>query len=168
MTGLPLSVTNAASRDWPRLVGSLGYPGFEHLAERRVPSNPAAVVLAILKKSSVPARVTEALPWILLRYADLNWTWLVDNAKLANVQNRLGFLVSLTEELAEARNDRSVVEALKAARVELEAARLAKEDTLGRALTEAERQHFREHRSGNAAHWNVLTSLHADELRYGD
>ena len=40
------------------------------------------------------ARVTEALPWVLLTYTHLDWAWLVDQVRLANCQNRLGFLLS--------------------------------------------------------------------------
>jgi DNA-binding transcriptional regulator YiaG len=168
VTALPLRVTSQAAQDLPKLVGSLGYPGFEYLAERRLASNPAAVVLAALKGPLVPARVTEALPWILRRFVDLDWSWLVNEAKLANVQNRLGFLVSLAEELATAKNDLTAARTLGAVRLRLEDARLVKEDTLGRTLTEPERQHFRQHRPEEAAHWNLLTGLRASDLRHVD
>jgi hypothetical protein len=92
--------------------------------------------------------------------------WLVDQAKLANVQNRLGFLVSLACELTQKRGDPGAMNRLLAVERRLEDARLAKEDTLGRALTETERRHLRDQRPPAAAHWNLLTRLRADSLRY--
>jgi hypothetical protein len=166
-TALPLELSRRAGDDLPRLLGSLGYPGFEYLASPRTVANPAAVVLAALTARQVPARVTEALPWVLARFLDLDWDWLVARAKLANVQNRLGYLASLATQLAEARNDTTPSKALRAAQAQLEEARLAKEDTLGRNVTDAERQYFRQHRPDEAAHWNLLTTLRVEDLRYG-
>ena len=164
---LPVHLPEAEGADFSRLLGSLGYPGFAYLGDPSALANPAAVVLAVLKQKHVPARVTEALPWLLVTFADLNWDWLVDHAKLANVQNRLGFLVAVARELAEKRGDSEAMNRLLAVERTLEDARLAKEDTLGRALTEVERRHLRDERPPAAAHWNLLTRLCADDLRYG-
>jgi transcriptional regulator with XRE-family HTH domain len=164
-TALPLSVPLDA--DLTRLLGSLGYPGFAYLADPHSVTNPAAVVVAALRQANVPARVTEALPWLLTRFVDLDWDWLVDEAKRWNVQNRLGYLVSLAMEVARRRQDSAAVSRLERVEQQLEEARLAKEDTLGRALTDSERRYLRDHRPPVAAHWNLLTSLRADDLRYG-
>lgn len=164
-TGLPLDVLT--SDDLPRLLGSLGYPGFAYLADPHVLANPAAVLLAGLQQKHVPARVTEALPWLLVTFVDLDWDWLLDQAKRSNVQNRLGYLVTLAHEVAQKRGESAVVTRLLDAEHQLEEARLAKEDTLGRALTDAERRHLRERRPQAAAHWNLLTGLRAKDLRYG-
>ena len=94
-TGLPLEAAVPAAEDLTRRLGALGYPEFTYLADPRDLANPAAVVLATLKMPVVPARVTEALPWLLVTFADLDWGWLMDQAKLANVQNRLGYLLGL-------------------------------------------------------------------------
>jgi transcriptional regulator with XRE-family HTH domain len=163
-TGLPLDVPMDA--DLPRLLGSLGYPGFAYLTDPQGMTNPAAVLLAALRHAHVPARVTEALPWLLTRFVDLDWDWLVNEAKRWNVQNRLGYLVSLAMDLGRRRNDSAAVSRLERVEQQLEDARLAKEDTLGRTLTEPERRYLREHRPPVAAHWNLLTSLRADDLRY--
>jgi hypothetical protein len=48
-------------------------------------------------------RVVEALPWLVAEYSDLDWAWLMREAKLGDVQNRLGFLVTLGRQLAEKR-----------------------------------------------------------------
>jgi hypothetical protein len=162
-----LQLSERALEDLPKLLGSLGYPGFEYLAGPRTAANPASVVLAALKAQHVSSRVTEAVPWVLVRFPDLDWNWLVAEAKLANVQNRLGYLVSVAKQVAEAGHDATTLNVLEAARVRLEDARLAKEDTLGRDVTEVERQYLRQHRPETAAHWNLLTTLRAEDLRYG-
>jgi hypothetical protein len=164
-TALPVEMPSKEA-DLPTLLGSLGYPAFEYLADRRTVTNPAAVVLTALTSSDVPARVTEALPWVLVKFSDLNWDWLLREAKLANVQNRLGYLVSLAKQVSESQNETQALERLEAARVRLEEARLAKEDSLGRRLTEVERHHLRHERSDVAKHWNLLTTLRANDLRY--
>lgn len=166
-TGLPLEAAVPTAEDLTRRLGALGYPGFTYLADPRDVANPAAVVLATLKMSVVPARVTEALPWLLVTFADLDWGWLMDQAKLANVQNRLGYLVGLARQFAEKRDEPAAVQQLAEAERRLEEARLAKEDTLGRALTEVERRHLRQHRPPSAVHWNLLTNLRVEDLRHG-
>jgi len=166
-TGLAFDTPAVAPDDLPRLLGALHYPGFAYLGEPRDVTNPAVVVLMALRAKAVPARVTEALPWVLFTFVDLDWRWLVDQAKLSNVQNRLGYLVGLARQVAEQRGHESAVHQLVDVEHQLEDARLAKEDTLGRHLAEAERRHLREHRSAAAMHWNLLTSLTAEDLRYG-
>ncbi len=57
---------------------ALGYPGFAHVdGERPVPS-PSAVLVNALSRPTLDARIVEALPWLVLRYAaELDWGWLV-------------------------------------------------------------------------------------------
>ncbi len=43
----------------------------------------------------------EALVWVAVTYADLDWDWVVRQAKVGDLQNRLGFLVTLARQLAE-------------------------------------------------------------------
>jgi hypothetical protein len=81
-----------------RQLSGLGYPGFAHLRPRK--ANPAAVVLEALLQKNLEVRLAEALPWVLLTYPDLDWSWLVRHAKLHDVQNRLGFLVAVAKNLA--------------------------------------------------------------------
>ncbi len=165
-TGLALDSAQTKSPELELLLGSLGYPGFEYLGRSTAAENPAAVVLAALRASVVSARVTEALPWLLLTYHHLDWNWLLDQVRLMNRQNRLGLLVTLARQLAERRGDVEARAVLERAEQRLEEARLAKEDTLGRPLTDVERDHFRSYRTEAAAHWNVLTNLQVDHLRY--
>ena len=58
-------------------------------------------------------------------------TSFTDQVKLRDVQNRLGFLVALAEELAKSRETfRPALEPLQQVETKLERARLAREDTL--------------------------------------
>jgi hypothetical protein len=79
-------------------------PGFAYLRNRR-PLNPADLLLRALRAGDVDARVVEALPWVLLKYPDLDWTWLLREAKADDLQNRLGFLVPVAGQLAELRGE---------------------------------------------------------------
>ncbi len=165
-TALPLTSDRLDAADHARLLGSLGYPGFVYLAAKRKVTNPAALVMSALQAPQVPARVTEALPWLLVTFSDLDWHWLVDHARLANRQNRLGYLVVLARQLAEQRGDPATTAVLHKVELVLEEARLVKEDSLGGTLTEAERSFLRKHRPPAAAHWNLLTTLKVEDLRY--
>ena len=65
---------------------------------------------------------------------------------MRDLQNRLGFVVSLAREVAEREGNGPRLAALRALEATLEKSRLAREDTLGRAaLSEAER-HWSTHR----------------------
>lgn len=149
-----------------RQLSGLGYPGFQHLRARK--ANPAAVVFQALLQGDLESRLAEALPWVLLTYPDLDWTWLVRHAKLHDVQNRLGFLVAVAKGLAaDGPEYESAFNQLSAVEQQLERARLAREDTLCReSMPEAERRWLKAHRSALARHWNLLTGLTADQLSY--
>ena len=157
-------------RDLGADLAALGYDG-RAAAEGRLPKNPAVVIIAILRRSHVAPWITAAIPWLLISFPELNMTWLVDQARLNNLQNRLGFLTELAYEIAAARFardrfDEAHLVRLEAMRGELEKSRLVHEDTLARELTPAERQFFQEHRSETARHWNLLTGLTREQLPY--
>lgn len=157
-----------ADRDMlARQLAGLGYPGYGHLRPSRS-LNPALVVFGALSQDNLDARVTEALPWVLMQYPELDWDWLVSHAKLRNLQNRLGFLVAVARTLAEGRPDGSAAAArLAEVERELDRARLAAETTLGReAMPSAERAWLRANRPRHARHWNVLASLTPEQLPY--
>jgi transcriptional regulator with XRE-family HTH domain len=147
-------------------LGALGYPRFSYLAASGHRENPAMLLLTALQQEHLEPRLTEALPWLLLHYPNLNWDWLLEQAKRQNLQNRVGFLVSVARELAEKQGATDVVNALAYWEHELEDARLAKVDVLARRLTTAERRYFEANRSAAAAHWNLLTGLTAETLQY--
>jgi hypothetical protein len=149
-------------------LAALGYPGFAYLRPRKwKPKNPSEVLLAALAQDDLEARLVEALPWLVVKYWPLDREWLVREAKLRDLQNRLGFVVSLACRLAERAGDARKAWALKEFETELERSRLAREDTLCEAsLPEPERRWLAEHRSEEAKRWNVLTDWTGDALRY--
>lgn len=168
-TALPLNVpTGFDAQAFAATLAALGYPRFSYLAAAGHPANPAVMLLTALQQQHLEPRLTEALPWLLLQYPTLNQEWLVEHAKRLNLQNRLGFVVSLARELAERQNSSDLVNTLTRWEHELEDSRLAKVDVLARRLTTAEQQYFHNHRSPAARHWNLLTGMTADTLQYAD
>ena len=103
------------------------------------------------------ARVVEGLPWLIRKYADrMDLDWLLQQAKLHNLQNRLGFLLQLS------RADASAV--LSAIR-ELERAPRQPETTLcWDSMPAAVRLWMRTNRSPLAEHWNLLTRVSPKEI----
>lgn len=157
-----------ASGDLARDLGALGYPGLAYLRPRNwKPKNPGAVLLAALTQEDLEPRLVEALPWLVLTFWPLDKEWLVRQAKLRDLQNRLGFVVTLARRVAERAEDRSRSRALRDLEAVLERSRLAREDTLCRAsLPEAERRWLATHRPVDARHWNLLTDWTPDALRW--
>jgi transcriptional regulator with XRE-family HTH domain len=168
--GLPASVLPLRSDSTPldadtaaRALGALGYAGFRHLGRGRK-LNPAELVVRVLRARDVEARVVEALPWILAKYPDLDWRWLLREAKANDLQNRLGFLITLARQSSENRGDSAAAETLGERERELEHSRLLREDAFRASMTGAEQRWLREHRTAEAVHWNVLTNLTAAAL----
>lgn len=149
-------------------VAGLGYPGFTHLRSPNwTPKNPGEVLLTALAQDELEPRLVEALPWLALRYSNLDWSWVVREAKVRDLQNRLGFVVTLARQLATRVGDEEKARALRDLEAQIERSRLAREDTLCRAsLPEAERRWLLGHRPDAAKHWNLLTDWTADALRY--
>jgi transcriptional regulator with XRE-family HTH domain len=159
-TVLPVTDTrvNATPDFLARELATLGYPGFAHLG-RAKKVNPAKFLLVALGQNNLEARVADGLPWLVSRYADMDFDWLVPQARLKNLQNRLGFCLTLAR-LA-TRNDN-----LQRPERELADSKLAKEDSFCRELSEPERNWLRQHRSEQAREWNLLSDLRPDALRY--
>lgn len=144
-------------------LGTLGYPGYSYL--RGALRNPAELLLDALDRPDLDARLVEALPWLPLRYPNLNWAWLTAEAKLRNRQNRLGFVTALARNLAARQGQKQVAAALGAAVKPLEEARLAKPDTLCQeSWPPSQRQFAHKNRSKLAAHWNLDTRMTEDDL----
>ena len=103
----------------------------------------------------------------MLRHPDLDWKWLVERAKVHNVQNRLAYVLVLASEKAEDYGNARMAARLRELVQELEPSRLVREDTLCHdSMTEAERRWLREERPPQAQHWNLLTSLSPAQLPY--
>jgi len=173
-TALPLSdPPYPPARTDPQLLAeelaALGYPGFAYLQGRRKRKNPAELLLTALAQENLEARQAEALPWLLLKYWDSDEQWMVQNAKLRDLQNRLGFVVTLARQVAE--RDGATTSprllALQNLEVALEVSKLAREDTFCQAwLSNRLREWERQNRSDEAVRWNLLTSWKAEDLRY--
>ncbi|MCZ6450356.1 MAG: helix-turn-helix transcriptional regulator [Deltaproteobacteria bacterium] len=171
LTSLPLKPVDSQPQTLQQVaeeLSALGYPGFAYMRTKRK-RNPAGVLVAALKQEHLEARLAEALPWVLLHYPNLDWKWLLDQARLHDLQNRLGFLVTLARmKLAEkgelqSRRYRN----LCSAEEKLQSSRLAREDALGEAtLTAREREWLGEHRPESAARWNLLSDLSPEHLPY--
>ncbi len=84
-------------------LAALGYPGLSYLKSRM--KNPAEVLLSALSAGDLDVRLTEALPWVLLKFPDLDWEWLVAAVKVNDLQNRLGFVTGVARRLAEMSGD---------------------------------------------------------------
>jgi transcriptional regulator with XRE-family HTH domain len=140
-------------------LAALKYPRFAHLKPGRL-RNPAEVLIAALSARDLEARLVEALPWMVLKYAGLDWKALIMASKVRDVQNRLGFVVNLARRVAEGKEDKKTVAALAKKESELEGARLIKEDTLCRArMSESERKWLVDNRPEEARHWQLFTRL---------
>jgi hypothetical protein len=163
---LPLSLNTRRSDDELAAdLGMLGYPGYAFHTAR--PRNPAEVLLDALDRSDLDARLVEALPWLPLRYPNMNWNWLTSETKLRNRQNRLGFVVSLAAIVAKRRAECDVVRRLSSVLKMLEEARLAKNDTLCQeSWPLAQRRFAHKSRTRLAAHWNLDTRLKEDDLAH--
>ena len=169
-TALPVgflsTVKAAGPEDLAGFLAALGYPGFTHLKRGRC-MNPAELLLAALSASDMEPRLAEALPWVAWKHADLNWEWLLTQARLHDLQNRLGFVLALARVVADRHQDARAVSVLDRVEAQLEPSRLVREDTLARAsMTQAERRWLRTHRPPAAAHWNLLTGLTPEHLAY--
>lgn len=168
-TELPVEPGRTMARD-PQVLASalaaLGYPGFTHFKSgRRV--NPAQLLFSALQTPDLEPRLAEALPWVAWHYPALNWTWLLAQAKLHDLQNRLGFVVALARQLAQKHAQSDKVSALASVEAQLERSRLVREDTLCReSMTLAERTWLRKQRPADALHWNLLTGLVSEHLSY--
>lgn len=154
------------SEDYAQSLGALGYPGFSYLTGR-VDRNPADLLLEALSQSDLESRVAEGLPWVVFTYPDMNWDWLVKNAKLKDLQNRLGFVVTLARKVAEKMNAEAKVPVLAKYEALLERSCLVREDTFcHESLTATEKSWLRERRPPEAQHWNLLTDLAPEQLTY--
>ena len=157
-----------------RQLAGLGYPGFAYLrAGRR--ENPAVVLVSALTQKDLEARLAEALPWVLLHYgADMDAAWLLQQARLRNLSNKLGFVVDLALRALERHNTEDSghtvsrhYEPLARLRENLCQSRLDVEDTLCQSfVSHKEREWLRQARSADAEFWHLLTHWQAEHLQY--
>ncbi len=139
-------------------LSALGYSGFAHVTKSRPKPRAADFLVTVLARPDADARIVEALPWLVGTYQNqLDFDWLVRQAKLQNLQNRLGFLLQVAG--VDTPGGRLAVR-------ELERARLLQEDTLcWDGMPAATREWMRANRTQLAEHWNVLTRLRAEDVQ---
>lgn len=142
-----------------RELALLGYPGFAHLRGGLRKVNPAEYLLTALAQRNLEARTAEGLPWLALRYPNMPTDFLVREARARNLQNRLGFVVTLGRRAAR-RDDLQPLEQT------LAESKLEKEDSFCKELSEPERRWLRENSSEEARQWHLLSDLRPDALRY--
>jgi transcriptional regulator with XRE-family HTH domain len=147
------------------MLARLEYPGFVYLTTKTHKKNPLEFLLTALSQQSLDARVAAALPWVALKFAKPD-SWLVENARKFNLQNRLGFVVTVAKRVAESRNNPRISE-LSQLEQALDESRLVKEDFLPRPpRTETEKEWLRSNRTEEATHWNLLTRMRPEHLQY--
>jgi transcriptional regulator with XRE-family HTH domain len=164
--GLPPTVlpvgelrTDATADTLAQGLARLEYPGFAHLRRGRRKMNPAEFLLTALAQRNLEARTAEALPWVVFQYSDMPLDFLVREARARNLQNRLGFVVTLARHAA-GREDLQPLEQT------LADSKLEKEDSFCKELNEVERRWLREHASGEAKSWHLLSDMRPEGLRY--
>lgn len=162
---------NARSRALADALGLLGYPGFqtlftELLQDEAAAQDPAVVLLAGVSANDLDPRVVEALPWVVLRYPNLDWNWALKEARRRKSQNRLGYVVSLALRLAAGDGEPEMLTRLSNIEEEIFSFRLEAEDTLCQRVAESDRAWLREARPPEARQWNILTDLKAGDLPY--
>ena len=166
LSGKDLSIVTPS--ELARDLGRLGYPGFAYL--RGAPmKNPGEVLLAALARPQLDSRIAEALPWLLLNNPELDNSWLVTQARLLNVTNRLGFAVDLARRVCERNGETKTSRYRGLSRLadSLRVGRLEAEDTFAQdSLTEAERDWLRVNRSADARAWHLLTDWRPELLPY--
>lgn len=169
----PLSLPFHGEASWPGLdadaltreLAGLGYPGFAYM-KTKATWNPAELLVVALSRDL--DRVTaEALPWVALKYHDMDWQWVIRESKLRDAQNRLGFAVTLARAVAERKSDSGTVEHLRAVEISLQSSRLARTDTFCHEnMTQSERRWLQKRRTPQARRWNLLSDLAPEHLTH--
>ncbi len=170
-TALPLESQSKYSQSKPEIlltaqIAGLGYPKFSHLKKTRK-VNPASVLISALETSDLDSRTLEALPWLISNFSDMDWSQVIETAKLCDAQNRLGFLLSLAYKLSLKIKDKNKKDLFKQLLSTLEKSRLALNDSFRReSLSETEKAWLKKNRPKDARHWRILSNLSHDHLIY--
>ena len=167
-TLLPLSANALHLFDpdtFAKELAAVGYPGFSYLRSQKK-RNPAELLLKALAQENLESRLTEALPWLLLEFPGMDAEWLLREARIRNLQNRLGFVAGLAAQ-AITIDGRAEPDFLVALLTELRESRLVREDTLCQSLlSSVERNWLRQNRTPLAEYWNLLTDWRPEYLSY--
>lgn len=145
-------------------LAGLGYPKFSHLKKTRK-VNPTAVLMSALEKDTLGSRTVEALPWLVFNFFEMDWSQIVNIAKLNDAQNRLGFLLSLVHVRAKRSGSENKKQSFKELLMALEKVRLLRDDSFWQKfLTDSEKAWLRKNRPHAARYWRVLSNLTPDHL----
>jgi transcriptional regulator with XRE-family HTH domain len=151
--------------DFAQELSNLGYPPYRYFRTGPPSWNPAQFLILALSQGDLDTRVAEGLSWVAYRFAHMNWDWVRREAKVRDLQNRLGFTLSVARKVAQARGEASVAAHLAQQEEVLRGSLLAKEDTYSRdRMTPAERSWLMHHRSQEARDWHVLTDISMEHL----
>jgi transcriptional regulator with XRE-family HTH domain len=170
----PLELPFQGQKNWKNVgdlelaeqLAGLGYPGFSYMSTRAT-WNPAELLVLALTKEDLESRVAEALPWLAFAYPNMNWDWVVQQTKLHDAQNRLGFVLTLARSLAERTNNANAVKNLYEVEKALRASVLLRELTFCHEhMSKAERRWLKEKSSPEAKQWNVLSDLSPEHLSH--
>jgi transcriptional regulator with XRE-family HTH domain len=170
----PLALPMRGQKEWAGMgdlklaqqLAGLGYPGFAYMRTRAT-WNPAELLLTALTKDELESRTAEALPWLVLTYSNMDWNWAVRQTKLHDVQNRLGFVLTLARSLAERMNDTAVANRLREVEKQLHTSVLLRELTFCHEhMPPAERRWLKQNSTPEAKHWNVLSDLSPEHLSH--
>lgn len=146
-------------------LAALGYAGFSYMDGGQPQWNPAELLVAALTKNELESRVAEGLPWLAYAFTNMDWNWVVREAKANDVTNRLGFVVTLARRLAEQKVNHLAVETLRAVETRLQRSTLVQEETLCHdQMTQVERKWLEKSRSSEARQWHVLSDLVPEHL----
>jgi len=157
------------THDLAHALAELGYPGFSHLRTKRNFLTPEQVVIETLSSGEVEVRILEALPWLLVRFPDLEWDLLTATALAHGWQNRLGYIASIAAELAERIGQPARAAALRRSEAVIEPFRSEREETLcHESMTQTERNWLREHRPAAARRWRILSDLAPEHIVHVD
>jgi transcriptional regulator with XRE-family HTH domain len=170
----PLALPMRGQKEWARMgdlklaqqLAGLRYPGFAYM-RARVTWNPAELLVAALTKDDLESRTTEALPWLVLAYSNMDWDWVVKQTKMQDAQNRLGFVVTLARSLAEGLNDTAVANRLRDVEKSLLNSVLLRELTFCHEhMTVTERRWLKHNSTPEAKQWNLLSDLSTEHLKH--
>lgn len=144
------------------MLAALDYPKFSHL-KKGVKANPAQILFSALKKEILDSRIAESLPWLIFTFPEMDWEKLIKFARIFDLQNRLGFFVSLARRLAEKAGAGQKRRLLSEIEKSLAKSRLYREDFWGN-LTDAEKKYLKTNRPEDAKYWRVLSDLSLEHL----
>jgi len=147
-------------------LGALGYPGFAYLRGQAT-WNPSELLVAALVKDDLETRVTEALPWLVLNCDKMDWNWVVNESKLRDAQNRLGFAATLARKLAERNSLSAAARRLLPLERQLQRSKLEHVGTFcNERMSTAEKQWLQSRSTPEAKQWNILSDLAPEHLAH--